>query len=149
MKYSVIDIANFFIKQPLSLIKLQKLVYISYGWYWALLQKELFEDEIQAWDNGPVIPIVYFAFKKEGYPINVKIPFNDEELIDNPKTILEVVNKSYSDVPSGTIARITHAPGTPWSSIYDGTRNKEIPKSLIHRYYELLYDAKRTSKFRS
>ena len=152
--YSVIQIANFFIEKhlrdkerPIDPIKLQKLIYISYGWYWALLGRELFEDEIQAWKYGPVIPAVWRAFKDQGHGIekisNIQPPLND--LDESTKNVLEAVYEVYVSKESGRIVAITHAPGTPWSLVYDGTRNKKIHKDSICRYYELLYEERKNN----
>ncbi|WP_366513810.1 type II toxin-antitoxin system antitoxin SocA domain-containing protein [Planktotalea sp.] len=44
-------------------MKLQKLVYIAYGWHLALSGKKLFTEEIEAWKHGPVVPSLYHEFK--------------------------------------------------------------------------------------
>ena len=146
LPYSAIDIACFFKREynlsyrekPLEHLKLQKLIYIGYGWCWAILEKQLFKDRIEAWPHGPIIPSVHDKFKQLG---------DSEKALDKDvKEVLEVVYRDYIYVPSGTMARITHAPGTPWSSVFNCKDDKEIPKSSIHRYFELLYDAKRRCK---
>ena len=47
-------------------MKLQKLVYISHGWNLAIHGKPLISDPIQAWQYGPVIPVLYHEFKNSG-----------------------------------------------------------------------------------
>ena len=142
--YTAIQIANFFIKKhcqdkkSIGHVKLQKMVYIAYGWCWALLGRELFEDEIQAWEFGPVIPNVYYAFKNQGLEIT-NLVGEPENLNEGVNEVLEAVYKAYVDKESDRIIAITHAPGTPWSLVYDGTKNKGIPKGTIWRYFELLY----------
>lgn len=50
--------------EPLTNLKLQKLLYYAKGWYLALYDKPLFNDKIEAWVHGPVVPSIYHAFKQ-------------------------------------------------------------------------------------
>src|SRR5262245_11323328 len=52
--------------KPLSQMKLQKLVYYAHGWNWALMDKPLLDEQIQAWNFGPVIRTLYRAFRRFG-----------------------------------------------------------------------------------
>lgn len=52
--------------RDLTNLKLQKLLYFAYGIHLYLFDERLFEDEIQAWDLGPVIPSIYYEFKDHG-----------------------------------------------------------------------------------
>ena len=147
--YSAIQIANFFIekhkenkKRYIDPVKLQELVYISYGWCWVLLRKELFSDVIQAWEFCPVSPVVWHAFKNQGSKIRTSYPiqiFIDEEI----KEVLDAIYRVYVVKKSSKALTITHAPGTPWDFCYDGTRDKEIPKVEIRHYYESIHKARR------
>lgn len=56
------DVAAYIIEKlgAITTMKLQKLLYYSQGWSLAWDEEPLFEEEIQAWANGPV---VYDVFK--------------------------------------------------------------------------------------
>ena len=143
---TAIQIANFFIEKhkqdkgcPIDHIKLQKLVYISYGWYWAILQKILFKDKIQAWKYGPVIPEVWREFKNQSPNIEDPSGRSSGSLDQDTEKVLILVYKAYINQGSVGMVVITHAHGTPWSMVYDDARNKEIPEEMIWRYYEVLY----------
>lgn len=58
---AAIDVAEYILSQhgEMSAMKLHRLVYYSQGWHLAWEGHPLFEDEIQAWANGPVIPALY------------------------------------------------------------------------------------------
>ena len=72
--YDVKDIINFFLsKSALSQKKLQKLLYYAYCWVLALLNESyeqinvrLFNERIEAWVHGPVIPSIYQMYKTYG-----------------------------------------------------------------------------------
>lgn len=56
-KVSALDVAKYIlVKQGTSMatMKLQKLVHYSQAWHVTWTGKPLFNDEIQAWANGPV-----------------------------------------------------------------------------------------------
>ena len=68
--HSAIDIANFFIditqskeEGYLSDLKVNKLLYFAQAWSLVRLGRPLFDESIEAWPLGPVVPNVYNAFK--------------------------------------------------------------------------------------
>jgi uncharacterized phage-associated protein len=54
----VFDVAQFILEEcgEVSAMKLQKLVYYSQAWHAVWTDKELFENRIEAWKDGPVCP---------------------------------------------------------------------------------------------
>lgn len=44
-------------------LELAKCLYISYGMYLGLYNERLFDNKIEAWRCGPVVPAVYLEFK--------------------------------------------------------------------------------------
>ena len=58
---------------PISNLKLQKLLYYAQAWYLALHDDEIFQEDFQAWIHGPVLPSQYHRFKHNGWmPISDK-----------------------------------------------------------------------------
>ena len=51
---------------PISNLRLQKLLYYAQGWSLALREKALFPERIEAWALGPVVPEVYHYLKPHG-----------------------------------------------------------------------------------
>jgi uncharacterized phage-associated protein len=47
-------------------MKLQKLLYFAYGWYYASFDTPLFNESIFAWTHGPVVAALYGVFKGYG-----------------------------------------------------------------------------------
>jgi uncharacterized phage-associated protein len=144
MTYTARHISNYFLEraeregQALTQMKLQKLVYIAYGWYLALTNSKLFEDRIEAWQHGPVIPDLYEEFKNFGRePITVKsiefdldsleateptVPEHDE----NTQVILDRVWESYKRFSSAALRSKTHEADTPWSRVYDPDKRNQL-----------------------
>ena len=151
--YSAIQIADIFIRKyiedkkcPIDIITLQKLVYLAYGWCWALLRKQLFEDKIEAWKYGPVIPNVWDAFEWRGFSISEPYYNNQKEFKEDVVEVLDTIYKVYIKEESAKMIAITHASGTPWSLVSNSKHNKEIPKHMIWHYFELLYEERKFSR---
>lgn len=154
MAYSPQQIANYFLDQaraenrPIDQMKLIKLVYIAYGWHLALTGEKLFDEQIQAWRHGPVIPSLYHEFKHyRGDPINERSAFYDLDTHEyifpdvDPNDIVtrDVLSKvwaAYKGVSGWTLRSKTHQPGTPWTLTYEeGVRNKVIRDDLIEAHF--------------
>ena len=64
MKTTALNVANYLYSKGFTdKIKIQKLLYISFGFYSYFQKENLFDDKIEAWQYGPVIPNVYHNFK--------------------------------------------------------------------------------------
>ena len=50
--------------EGISNLKLQKLLFYIQKTYYSVHKKPLFDDNIEAWQHGPVVPKVYHNFKK-------------------------------------------------------------------------------------
>ena len=61
------DVARYIVRQlaPLSTIKLQKLVYYSQAWHLVWEDAPLFDERVEAWANGPVVPEIYREHRGE------------------------------------------------------------------------------------
>lgn len=66
---SAIDVAKYFLilvdreaGDTITELKLQKLMYIAQGIHLALYDSPLFKEEIEAWQDGPVVPALRSIF---------------------------------------------------------------------------------------
>ena len=155
-------VANYFLdlaeekEEPLTPLKVQKLVYIAHGWYLALSKEALISDEYaEAWQYGPVFPSIYYEFKWFG---SNKITDRAEELVSFNQlsgtwkkiiplvpsqdkitcTFLDRIWKVYSPYNAIVLSEMTHEEGTPWSLTKeeDDKINAHIPNCRIKEYYE-------------
>ena len=55
--------------RPLTNKKLQKLIYYAQAWNMAFNGEPIFEEKIEAWIHGPVVPEVYNEYKRLCYII--------------------------------------------------------------------------------
>lgn len=141
----VADVASYLIHlsnkigEPLTNMKLQKLLYYSYAWY--LVEKKnlevLFSEEIEAWQYGPVVPASYDTYSKYGADI-IKSVEGDGDLdvvtVDTKKLIEEVF-VAYADKTAIQLMHLTHIE-SPWLKTYDANNfHKTISDDLIFQFY--------------
>ena len=138
-KYSALDVAKWFINElhPEPL-KLQKLLYLSQGFSYAFHDEALFDDEIEAWVHGPVVPSVYRQYKLYQYnpiDINYSIPkFGEKEL-----EILNYIKDNYAKYDAKFLEEMTHKQ-EPWLLSREGLdpderSDKTISKQSIANYF--------------
>ena len=79
---------------PLSHSKLQCLLYYAQSWHLALFDRRLFPDQIEAWESGPVVPLVLENFDR--LSLNVD---DDFALLDEMQQgYLECILEKYDSV---------------------------------------------------
>lgn len=142
--FTAMDIASFFIQLANSLpndhidnLKLNKLCYYAQGWSIARFGRPLFNDEIQAWDYGPVIPEVYRAYKPCGKnPIqDANQPFDEKRLSSDDLTLLTDVYIEYGKYTSSALITLTHEKSSPWDQVYVPGENRIITPEIIGDYF--------------
>ena len=136
--------------QSLTPMQLMKLVYIAHGFSLAVSGHDLFEDRIEAWMYGPVIPGLYRATKHFGrspIPLELIGDPNERVLDDNEddRLVKEVYSK-YRHLSGVQLSDLTHRVGSPWHQAYrSGAYNAEIPDRIIKPHYEALLNARHSA----
>lgn len=129
----------------LTPMQLLKLVYIAHGWSLGLYSRALIEDEIQAWQYGPVIPRLYNAMKDyRDQPVSSPIPTSgDTPLTESEVKLIGQVYDLYGTKSGPALSRLTHALGTPWERTYVAGRfGIRIPNDIIEDHYQRLAAAR-------
>lgn len=119
MAYKALDIANKIISKTdlehgdtISNLKLQKILYYQQGFHLAYFGTPLFDEDIVAWQYGPVVPSVYQAYKSfESNSIStskeaISLSDEEEELFNN-------VYEEYSQFSAVALMKMTHEE-SPW-----------------------------------
>ncbi|HBY79059.1 MAG TPA: hypothetical protein DEG47_19150, partial [Cyanobacteria bacterium UBA11148] len=75
-----VDVAKYILTKTgeMTAMKLQKLVYYSQAWSLVWDESPLFDEDIQAWANGPVVPILY-GYHRDQFKVN-KDTFADGDI---------------------------------------------------------------------
>lgn len=142
--YTGLDIANFFIQLACDLqdnsmdnLKVNKMVYYAQAWSVIRNNRTLFDEEIQAWDYGPVVPSVYRTYKSCGRnPIaEPQETFDERRLSSEDLELLIDVYRAYGKYTGKTLIDMTHAPNEPWTRVYQFGKNSPISIDLIRECF--------------
>lgn len=142
MSYQAIDIANKLLTRAkreengelMSNLKLQKMLYYEQGFHLAYFGTPLFEDEIEAWMYGPVVPSVYEHFKAFGRqgidPGTVEVIKLEEEA----EVLFEDVFQVYAVYSAIGLMERTHKEA-PWKNTPTGT-GSVIDQKLMKSFFK-------------
>ena len=157
MKYSVIDVCRHIINYSnkkeygISNLKLQKLLYFTQAYFLLTKQEACFEEKIEAWDVGPVVPAAYREYKQFGsgnipmitYVVekdldniwNSKVvPYYDGLITTEDKRLIDPVVDKFSEYSASDLVGLTHRQ-RPWIDSYVPNRNNEITVKAIEEYF--------------
>jgi uncharacterized phage-associated protein len=133
------DIANVFIKlhdtdsgDVLTNLKLQKLVYYTQGFHLAIFGKPLFQENIVAWEHGPVVAELYHELKQFG---SSEVTLGDdinEEISEDQKDLIGEINQVYGQFSAWKLRDMTHEE-SPWQNTQSGNI---ITEDLLIDYFK-------------
>lgn len=130
----VVNMTNTEQGDSITNLKLQKLLYYLQGFWLAYYGVPLFDDDIEAWMYGPVVPRVYEAFKERGKraiePTDEEFPLatSDEE------SFFREVYDTYSQFSAVALMGMTHGEA-PWSTTPMG-RGSVIGKDKLRDFFK-------------
>jgi len=130
MSYSKFDIANYIlsrVKEPISPMKLQKLLYYCYVWQ-LVAGENIFKAEFKAWKYGPVEIDIYHKYKEYGSNL-IPQPSDSPDL---DLKLIDFVVDSYSIHSAAELSKTTHAE-KPWK-MYIGSQMYIPDEELIDFY---------------
>jgi uncharacterized phage-associated protein len=143
-KVSVFDVADYILHRlgTMSAMKLQKLVYYSQAWSLAWTDRPLFNEEIQAWAKGPVVPAL---FRKHRGEFSVGRGFfggTPSKLSIEQKDVIRRVLNFYGAKDPQWLSGLTHLE-SPWRDAREGLGpeergSSEITKAAMQDYYSNL-----------
>lgn len=137
--FSTNQIANYILwsvsqlDDPITNLRLQKLVYYAQAWHLALYDKPLFDAPIEARERGSIQPDLWERFKEaEWRPVNCT-PYFDGEKPDLPIETKEHLDEvmdvflGYSSVNLETMIQNE----TPWKNAWSGTEKDQDRVGII------------------
>ena len=146
--YTPLQIANWFLANVardagdlITHLKLQKLVYYAQAWSLAARGKPLFDEDIQAWAHGPVVPSLFRAFRDHGMdpiPAPATVPRLDAETVELLGEVLDV----YGEHSARKLEQLTHRE-RPWRDARgdlppEARSDAVITKAALQSYYSEL-----------
>lgn len=145
MKYTASHVANYFLacatseKILMTPLKLMKLSYFSYAWYLYLTNNSLFNEKIEAWKHGPVIPSLFHEFKHFGlygdirgtYATYIDLAKDDTPIAQIPMIEIDEIENNedinasicgvwfyYKNKSGDDLEKTSHECGSVWEKYY-------------------------------
>jgi uncharacterized phage-associated protein len=118
---TVFDVAAYILDKQgeMTAMKLQKLVYYSQAWSLVWDEKALFQNRIEAWANGPVVPDLYAAHHGKYRVRAGDIEGDPGALTAVEKETVDGVLAYYGDKTSQYLSELTHLED-PWKDARAG-----------------------------
>lgn len=141
---NIFNVARYILRKQdnMSTWKLQKLCYYAQAWSLAWTEQPLFEEDFQAWANGPVAPVLFaqhrgkFSVSESDFPSNLESLPN---LTEDEKDTINKVLEFYGDFEPYQLREQTHSE-SPWKNargnLPDGApSNNVISKESMGNFY--------------
>ena len=118
-----------------SNLKLQKVLYFLQAQYLVSCNKKLFDDEIEAWGFGPVVPSVYHEYKIFG---SASIPGFNKKMPRIAKEDAVIINEMLEHLRNMSSTYLTQLTirQTPWIRNYSSYCTRTIPAIEIRDYFK-------------
>ncbi|MGN6275319.1 MAG: Panacea domain-containing protein [Solirubrobacterales bacterium] len=125
------DVAKYILERQgsVSTWKLQKLVYYTQAWHLVWAEKPLFQDRIEAWANGPVVPALYNQHRGQ-FSVSKWRKGDAEKLTEREKKTVDRVLEAYGNLSGQQLVRLTHNEG-PWLEARQGLASTERSNAQI------------------
>lgn len=139
--YDALNIAEYVIdyehkqNRSISNLRLQKLLYFVQAQFWVTNKRACFNDKLEAWNLGPVVPSVYHKFKLFGslnFPQSLVTEFRGISTGDQ-RLINETLDKC-AQYSTSTLISLTHGQ-KPWQDAYARGDDKTIYPDSMRIYF--------------
>lgn len=144
---------------PMTNMAVLKTIYFCHGWSLAGVAELLCSSTFEAWEYGPVVPVVYHQFRRFGAtPIKDRcqricletgsdLPFSYSLTASQSEQLHRFV-EFYGSKPALHLSDMTHEPGGAWDLVWSGANarpgmriSNEVIKAdflsrLEHRRYQ-------------
>ncbi|WP_338660965.1 Panacea domain-containing protein [Paraclostridium sordellii] len=141
-KYDAMDVAEYVLwfcetmrNRPISNLRLQKILYYIQGSYLSDFDEPIFDNKIEAWTYGPVVPDVYYSYNSfVGNKITGVV--SDGSLFDSSEIYLiqEVIDAKIN-IPVWDLVEDTHNE-MPWRMNYQEGKKVVIPTLDIKDFFD-------------
>lgn len=141
-QYRAINIAEYFLwkaqeddQELLSNMKLQKLVYYAQGLYLVYNGSELFEENIEAWTYGPVVPSLYQVYKEHGSGgIPVDPDFDPLSIDEETRDFLDEIYDVFGQFSAIRLMEIAHSDKCWEDTVIGSVITTDSMKECLKKY---------------
>ena len=123
--------------EPMTAMRLHKLLYYCQGWFLAWYGRPLFADRLEAWMHGPVAPDVYALPWGRGRD-RLPDPGGDEALSSDERAAVDQVWRQFGRYSAAGLRAMTHRE-PPWRDHYRpddaGRSGAVIPPAELAEFF--------------
>lgn len=140
--YDAITVSHYIIDyeeskgRTVSNLRLQKLLYFVQSIFLTIAGCPCFEEDLEAWDYGPVVPEVYRKYKIFG---STMIPPEENidslDIKDDDRYLIDYALDMCAKYTTRQLVDISHKQ-SPWKNAYVPGMNNVITKDAILKYVE-------------
>lgn len=137
---NVFDTAKYILEQygVMSTMKLQKLCYYAQAWSLVWDDTPLFNEDFQAWANGPVCPELFYKTQGEYSVCAEDETGGTGELTENQKDTINRVLEHYGKHDAQWLSQLTHMED-PWKNARNGLTIGAVCDNIITKESMALY----------
>lgn len=123
MGYNAIDLAKYIVNKcykdnkPISNLQLQKIMYYIQKDFLHRTGYVAFDDLIEAWQFGPVVPNVYYHFCGYG-AMPITITYDCINIAEQDKSYIDKIVEEKRDLDPWELVSETHKNGSAWGKSY-------------------------------
>lgn len=159
MNYNVLDVSRYIINYSnkkdygISNLKLQKVLYFVQAYFLIQTNYPCFNEKIEAWDFGPVVPKAYCEYKQYGccdIPTtksfimidkdniwnSKRVKFKEIAISDDDKSLIDKVVDKFSDYSATDLVELSQRQ-TPWIDAIVSNQSNEITNKSIFEYFNV------------
>jgi uncharacterized phage-associated protein len=132
-----LDVAGYFLSlqddnagDSISNMKLQKLLYYAQGFRLAERGEPLFNEHMEAWQHGPVVPAVYHEFKEFGGS-GLPRDYGYRDIDKDTAVFLDEIYRVYGQFSAWKLSKMTHDE-PPWR---ETDTSDVISHQALQRYF--------------
>lgn len=119
--------------ERLTNLKLQKLLYYQQGFHLAFFGTPLFDDNIEAWMYGPVVPSIYEKYSSYGSASLPEVS-NPISLSDDEEELFNEIYDAYREFSAIGLMNRTHKE-KPWIDAVPHDRGTVISQDSMKSYF--------------
>ena len=159
MNYNVLDVSRYIIDYSnkkdygISNLKLQKVLYFVQAYFLIQTGHPCFNEKIEAWDFGPVVPKAYCEYKQYGcgdIPTtksfimidknnnwnSKRVEFKEIAISDDDKSLIDKVVDKFSEYSATDLVELTQHQ-IPWMDAIVSNQSNEITNKSIFEYFNV------------
>ncbi|AWG62996.1 Panacea domain-containing protein [Mycobacteroides abscessus] len=130
------DVAAYILRQRkiVESVRLQKLLYYSQAWHLVAMDAPLFEDQIAAYELGPVVHSVWKKYEGQVTISHRNAVGDPDALTDSEREVVDAVIEAYRRILPFELSALTHIEA-PWVDAWARRFDRGISHEAMRSYY--------------